>query len=232
MCHNLDEHPCVDGAPSQDAIDRDTRGPAARQHDALLAGLRALLASGDLGQHNGLPASIVVTTTLAELEAAAGCALTGGGTLLPMSDVIRLARHAHHYLVIFDHGKALALYHTKRLANRAQRIVLYAKDRGCSAPGCTVGGYYCEVHHVIPYAQSGRTDINELTFGCGSHHRITEQGWTTRTNTRGDTEWIPPPHLDHGQPSTNTYWHPEKLLHNGGDGEEDDEDDDDSPGAA
>ncbi len=236
MCHNLDEHPCVDGAPSQDAIDRDTRGPAARQHDALLAALRALLASGDLGQHNGLPASIVVTTTLAELEAAAGCALTGGGTLLPMSDVIRLARHAHHYLVIFDHGKALALYHTKRLANRAQRIVLYGKDRGCSAPGCTVGGYYCEVHHVIPYAQSGRTDINELTFGCGSHHRITEQGWTTRTNTRGDTEWIPPPHLDHGQPRTNTYWHPEKLLRDGDDddGDEDSDEDDrgDSPDAA
>ena len=48
-----------------------------------------------LGQHNGLPASIVVTTTLKELEAGAGRGLTGGGTLLPMSDVIRLAGHAH-----------------------------------------------------------------------------------------------------------------------------------------
>uniref|UniRef100_UPI00389AE15C HNH endonuclease signature motif containing protein n=1 Tax=Mycobacterium sp. HUMS_1102779 TaxID=3383487 RepID=UPI00389AE15C len=124
------------------------RGPAQRQHDGLLAALRAMLASGELGKHNGLPASIIVTTTLAELEAAAGQALTGGGTILPMSDVIRLARHSHHYLAIFDQGKTLALYHTKRLASPAQRIVLYAKDRGCSAPGCTVGGYYCEVHHV------------------------------------------------------------------------------------
>ncbi|WP_264035279.1 hypothetical protein, partial [Mycobacterium lacus] len=24
--------------------------------------------------------------------------------------------------------------------------------------------------------------------------------------------WIPPPHLDHGQPRTNSYHHPEKLL--------------------
>ncbi len=214
MCNGLDETPCVDGAPGQEAIERDTRGPAQRQHDGLLAGLRAVLASGELGQHNGLPASIVVTTTLAELEAAAGCALTGGGTLLPMSDVIRLARHAHQYLAIFDHGKALGLYHTKRLADRAQRIVLYAKDRGCSAPGCTVGGYYCEVHHVLPYAKSAVTDINGLTFCCGAHHRITEQGWVTRKNAQGDTEWIPPPHLDRGQPRTNTYWHPEKLLRN------------------
>jgi Domain of unknown function (DUF222) len=43
-----------------------------------------------------------------------------------MSDVIRLASHAHHYLAIFDKGKALALYHTKRLASPAQRIVLHA----------------------------------------------------------------------------------------------------------
>jgi hypothetical protein len=86
------------------------------------------LASGEPGQHNGLPASIVVTTTLGELEAAAGRGLTGGGSILPMSDVIRLARHARHYLAIFGQGKALALYHTKRLASPAQRIVLYANS--------------------------------------------------------------------------------------------------------
>jgi len=44
-----------------------------------------------------------------------------------MSDVIRLARHAHHYLAIFDKDKAVALYHTKRLAAPGQRIVLYAE---------------------------------------------------------------------------------------------------------
>ncbi|MDT5349621.1 MAG: hypothetical protein QOH91_2908, partial [Mycobacterium sp.] len=94
-----------------------------------LAGLRGLLCSGDLGQHNGLPVSIVVTTTLTDLEAAAGKALTGGGTLVPMSDVIRWASHAHRYLAGFDNGKALALYHTKRLASPAQRIMLYTACR-------------------------------------------------------------------------------------------------------
>jgi len=32
----------------------------------------------------------------------------------------------------------LALYHTNRLASPGQRIVLYAKDRGCTHPGCDV----------------------------------------------------------------------------------------------
>ena len=203
----------MEGPPTQEAIDTDARSQAQRQHDALNSALRALLASGNLGQHNGLPASIIVTTTLKELEAAAGRGLTGGGNILPMSDVIRLARHARHYLAIFDNGKALALYHTKRLASPAQRIVLYAKDRGCTAPGCTVPGYYSEVHHVTGYATCGCTDINNLTFGCGTQHRIIQPGgWSTRKNTHGDTEWIPPPHLDRGQPRTNTFHFPEKLL--------------------
>lgn len=213
MCNPVDDTPCVDGAPTQDAIERDPRSAAQRQHDGLNAALRGLLASGELGQHNGLPASIVVTTTLQELESAAGRGLTGGGTMLPMSDVIRLARHAHHYLAIFDKGKALALYHTKRLASPGQRIVLYAKDRGCSAPGCTVPGYYCEVHHVTDYATCHTTDVNDLTFACGPQHRLLRPGgWTTRKNARGDTEWLPPPHLDRGRPRVNTFHHPEKLL--------------------
>ncbi|GFG96560.1 HNH endonuclease signature motif containing protein [Mycobacterium timonense] len=228
MCNPLDHTPCVDGAPCQAAIDGDTRSRAQRGHDALLAGLRALLASGKLGQHNGLPASIIVTTTLAELEAAAGRGLTGGGTILPMSDVIRLGRHANHYLAIFDNGKALALYHTKRLASPGQRIVLYGLARGCTAPGCTVKGYHCEVHHITDYALCHTTDINDLTFGCGPHHRMLKPGgWSTRKNAKGETEWIPPPHLDRGQPRTNTYHHPEKLLRNG-----DDDDEGVNPGAA
>ncbi|MCA2266860.1 DUF222 domain-containing protein, partial [Mycobacterium marseillense] len=187
MCNPLDEMPCVDGSPSQEAIERDPRSRAQRGHDALLAALRALLASGELGQHNGLPASIIVTTTLAELQAAAGRGLTGGGTILPMSDVIRLGRHANHYLAIFDKGNALALYHTKRLASPGQRIVLYGKDRGCNAPGCTVSGYYCEVHHVTDYSKCHTTDINDLTFACGPHHRMLQPGgWSTRKNAKGD----------------------------------------------
>jgi Domain of unknown function (DUF222) len=220
MCNPSDATPCVDGTPAQDAIEHDARSTAQRNHDALTAAGRALLASGDLGQHNGLPATIIVTATLRELEAGAGKALTGGGTLLPMGDVIRMASHAHHYLCIFDKGQAIALYHTKRLASPGQRIVLHAKDRGCSFPDCDVPGYFTEVHHVTPYAQCRTTDVNDLTFGCGGHHPLAEQGWTTRKLKNGDTEWIPPPHLDYGQPRTNTFHHPEKLLR------PDDEDDD------
>jgi hypothetical protein len=96
--------------------------------------------------------------------------------------------------------------------------VLHAKDRGCSFPNCDVPGYLCDVHHVNPWASTHTTDINDLTLACGPNHKLTDHGWTTRKNHHGDTEWIPPPHLDHGQPRTNTHHHPEKLL------QDDDED--------
>jgi hypothetical protein len=216
-CHPEDDTPVADDAPDEDAVRRDHRSAAQRNHDGLLAGLRGLIASGQLGSHNGLPVSIIVTTTLKDLEAASGKALTGGGTLVPMSDVIRWASHAHHYLAIFDHGKALALYHTKRLASPAQRIILYAKERGCTKPGCDAPAYHSQVHHVQGWTTTHRTDIDDLTLACGPHNRLAEKGWTTRKNAKGDTEWIPPPHLDHGQPRTNTFHHPEKLLHDADD---------------
>lgn len=218
-CNPEDEIPVVDGVPDDGAVRRDNRSAAQRNHDGFLAGLRALFASGELGQHNGLPVSIVVTTTLKELETATGKGLTGGGTLVPMSDVIRWAGHAHHYLAIFDQGKALALYHTKRLASPAQRIVLYARDRGCTKPGCDAPAYHSQVHHVQGWVVTRRTDINDLTLACGPDNRLVEKGWATRTNGSGDTEWIPPAHLDYGQPRINTFHHPEKLLCAGDDDE-------------
>ncbi|MGB5110065.1 MAG: DUF222 domain-containing protein, partial [Mycobacterium sp.] len=80
---------------------RDLRSDAQRTHDAIKAVLRDTLMSKRLGQYNGLPACVVVSTTLGELEAAAGIAVTGSGTLMPMADLIRLAEHAYHYLIVY-----------------------------------------------------------------------------------------------------------------------------------
>jgi Domain of unknown function (DUF222) len=59
-CNPDDETPVIDEEPPEDAVRRDTRTGAQRNHDGLLAGLRGLLASGKLVQHNGLPVSIIV----------------------------------------------------------------------------------------------------------------------------------------------------------------------------
>ncbi len=216
MCNPEDEKPCVDGEPDEDRVRRDDRTQGQRNHDALKALSRSALASGELGKHNGLPATIIVSTTLKELESAAGLAVTGGKTLLPMRDLIRLAGEAHHYLTIFDDHKEEVLYlgRAKRCASAAQRIALLSKDRGCTRPGCDAPGYQTQVHHINGWAsEDGPTDITNLTLACGPDNRLVEEGgWTTRKRKDGRTEWVPPPHLDSGQARVNNFHHPEKYL--------------------
>ncbi|MEU9806976.1 HNH endonuclease signature motif containing protein [Mycobacterium sp. NPDC050853] len=219
MCNPADESPGTGDAPDPAAAERDTRTTPQRNHDALRACLRSTLASGGLGSHHGLPVTVVVSTTLKELQSASGRAVLGGGNLLPIPDLIRMAAHAHHYLAVFDDAGARPLYlgRSKRIATPDQRIVLHAKDRGCSAPGCTVPGYLCQVHHVDEWCGDGPTDIDNLTFACGPHHRLLQQGWITRKRrSNGFTEWIPPPHLDTGQSRTNDYHHPERFVRDRG----------------
>ena len=215
MCNPDDESPCVDGEPSQETAQSDARSAGQRNHDALKAMGRSVLASGELGQHNGLPATIIVSTTLQDLQSGTGVAVTGGGTLLPMRDVIRVASQANHYLVIYDKHTREPLYcgRAKRFATPGQRIVLHALERGCTKPGCTAPGYWSQVHHVEGWAGDGETNIDKLTLACGPDNRaVEEQGWTTRKREDGRTEWIPPPHLDTGQSRVNDYHHPEKYL--------------------
>ena len=218
-CNPDDETPCLDGDPDAQTTERDTRTPAQRRHDALEAITRAMLASGQLGTHNGLPVTLIVTTTLQELQTGTGKARTGGGTHLPMTDVIRNAAHAFHYLLIYDGVTEIPLWlgRTRRTASPGQRIVLHDKDRGCSFPGCAMPGYQCQVHHAVrDWQNGGQTNIDELTFACPRHHGlVTNHGWTTRKNIYGHTQWLPPPGVPNpgsASQGTNNYHHPERHL--------------------
>ncbi|MGV1089488.1 MAG: DUF222 domain-containing protein, partial [Mycobacterium sp.] len=163
--------------------------------------------------------TVIVSATLDQLQAGAGQAVTAGGTLLPIPDLIRMASHAWHYLCVFEQHTERALYlgRTKRIASPDQRIVLYAKNRGCTAPGCDMPGYFCEVHHVEEWADGGLTDIDTLAFGCKPDHKLIKPGgWRTRQRPDGRTEWLPPPGLPFNG-GTNDYHHPERLLPRGDD---------------
>lgn len=205
-----------DHDPLPDPRGSDLRTQAQRQHDALLAlGCRAL-ESGELGRHNGLPVTVIVSTTLQELEKGAGVAVTGGGSFIPIPDLIRMAAPAHHYLYIYDKhtGQSLYLARTKRLASTAQRIVLHARDRGCTRPGCTAPGYWCQGHHAVDdWNDGGQTNVDDMSLACPQDHRMLDKTeWRTRKNKRNQTEWLPPPDLDTGRHRVNGYHHPERYL--------------------
>jgi Domain of unknown function (DUF222) len=216
MCNPDDptQAPRVSGTPSKEQIEGDHRSVGQRNHDALIAIGRSVLCSGELGQHNGLPVTIIVSTTLQDLESARGSAVTAGGTLLPMADTIRLASHAHHYLAIYDKHTREPLYlgRTRRCASVGQRLMLLNRDLGCTRPGCPVDGYGTQVHHIQGWVKDhGETNIDLEVLACPADNRLAEQGWQVRIRN-GKVEWIPPPHLDTGQPRVNDYHHPDRML--------------------
>lgn len=171
----------------------------------------------DLGRLNGLPTSILIRTTLQDLMTMTGTATTGGGTTLPISDVLAMAarRNATNYLGVFDDatGAVLDLFRARRTASTAQRLAIILRDGGCTKPGCPVPAYRSQVHHTVTdWRDGGHTNVNQMSLACGPDNRLVGPGgWSTSMNAHHDTEWHPPPALDTGQNRINHYHHPQRL---------------------
>jgi hypothetical protein len=208
--------------PDAGPATRDDRSPGQRSHDALKLGLKIAIASGGLGVHRGHPVTVVITTTLAELDQAARAAVepsvsmpaparTGGGSRLPMQDLIRMAASAIHYLAVFDDHTERPLYlgRQKRVASADQRLICYARDRGCTRPNCLESGYRCEVHHSDDWAHGGCTDADKLYFLCSPDHGMASRGESrtivTESGRLGWTDGTGPPEINHAH-------HPDELL--------------------
>jgi hypothetical protein len=206
------------GIKDGDPESRDDRTPDQRSHDALKFGLETAIASGKLGVHRGHPITVIATTTLAELDQAAHAvndesipmpapARTGGGSRLPMQDLIRLASNAINYLAVFEDHTSRPLYlgRQNRIATADQRLICYARDHGCTHPNCLEPGYRCEVHHCPDWAKGGRTDADELYFCCGLHHGRASCGElrteVTDSGRLGWTDGTGPPKINHAHHS-------------------------------
>ena len=148
MCNSADD-PCLSGTPPSRHRRRHPQH-GQRNHDALLAPARALLASGELGQHNGLPATIIVTTTLQELEAGAGSAhrrrhaaadvRCGPARLATPTTTWPSSTKAKRWRSITPN----AWPHPPNELCCTPRIV------AAPPPAAPYPGYLCEVHHCNP----------------------------------------------------------------------------------
>ncbi|GEE00893.1 hypothetical protein nbrc107696_13390 [Gordonia spumicola] len=166
------------------AAERDTRSQSQRNHDALEAMWTFLIANGGLGEGTSLSSQLVVTASLDDLESRSGVATTATGTRLPVKDLVEIAGDATPWLEVFATASAQVLYlgRGKRLASRAQRLALFGRDRGCTAPGCTVPWSRTQAHHMPDWQDGGPTDIDHLGGACGGHNRsvsTTPGGWET-----------------------------------------------------
>lgn len=67
-------------------------------------------------------------------------------------------------------GEVLKLGRKRRLFSPAQRRAIFARDRGCRAPGCDLALDTVEIHHVTPWSMGGLTDTCNGIALCTFHH--------------------------------------------------------------
>jgi hypothetical protein len=195
--------------PDVDAGEPDRRSPGQRRHDALLDAGQRLLRAGTLPDAGGTPATILLTLTVDQLQARTGVVTTAHGGLISIRQALQIAAETDIVpVVISAAGGVLGYGLSRRTASIGQRRALAARDGGCSFPGCDRPPDWCETHHVIAWADGGRTDIENLTLLCGFHHREHhKRGWSCHM-TDGVPHWRPPRWIDPTQtPRRNTTRH-------------------------
>jgi len=180
-------------ARPDDALGPDDRTIPQRLHDAFEEAGRRLLATGDLPNHAGLPSQLIITMTLSDLERRAGRATTHHGGTLSIDEALRLAADGHVLpAILTDAGGILAYGTGHRLATPGLRKATFARDRGCTFPGCARTAAQSEIHHATDWALGGETNLDNLAIACAYHNNhAPKMGWTT-VLIDGVPHWQPP----------------------------------------
>jgi hypothetical protein len=155
--------------------DGETKGVAwrAQQADALVAVAKAYLeGSGARGDSGGTADHYQVVVHVDER------ALSGeaGRSDLPRETLRRLTCDGSLVTVVEDErGRPLDAGRKQRTVSTALKRALYARDRGCTFPGCE-RRRYLDAHHVHHWADGGETSADNLTLLCTYHHRLLHEG--------------------------------------------------------
>lgn len=82
-----------------------------------------------------------------------------------------------HVVIRGTDGEILSAGREIRIANRAMRRALVARDgRCCAVPGCDRPVGWCEAHHIIWWEHGGLTEVENLCFVCSWHHHRIHDG--------------------------------------------------------
>ena len=122
-------------------------------------------------------------------------ALTDDGLRLSVAAVRRLACDADLIAVCLGtDGEVLDVGRTARLITPALWRALVARDRHCAFPGCTRPPVMGHAHHIVHWADGGKTSLDNLVLVCGEHHRVLHHTpWQVRLNPARRQARVPPP---------------------------------------
>jgi hypothetical protein len=121
---------------------------------------------------------------------------------IPVRMARDMANDSFLRFIFHEAGDVKAISHFGRTINRHLRTALVHRDRTCVVPGCGVS-FGLEIDHVIPFAEHGPTELDNLALLCHHHHFLkTFEGWTlTRAGSGGTDmpEWRFEPEPPFGQ---------------------------------
>jgi len=90
-------------------------------------------------------------------------------------------------VTVDESGDPLNVGRESRLFTTPQRVALVARDGGCRWPGCERDASYCEAHHIDPYSEGGRTDVDRGILLCRFHHmHLHHHKWRITREGKGD----------------------------------------------
>jgi hypothetical protein len=189
----------AEAADSDDLVIRDDRTPDQKRHDVLGGILSAAARDPETPKLNGAAPTVLVTVTADDLQNGTGAGwIDGIDAPISIKTVRQLACTGDTQAVTLDtNGAVIALGSPTRGFTAQQRKAIAARDGYyCAAPGCGTSGDWCEIHHVTPHAEGGRTDVDNGVLLCWHHHRtLGTSGWEIRINN-GVPEFRPPAWMD------------------------------------
>jgi len=147
----------------------DTRSPAQARADALAEICQRFL-QGD-GKGRKRPTGVLVTIPWDTLQAGKGIVDTPAGPISG-NTARRLACDATISRVLLDpESVPVEMGRATRVIPPALRQALELRDPHCTHPGCDMPARYCDAHHIIHWADGGKTEISNLRLLCRAHHR-------------------------------------------------------------
>lgn len=160
-------------AETRSNADPDGRTPAQRRADALGEICRQWLDVADRPSVGGEKPHVTVTVDENALRDGTGetSELDHAGPVAPAA-ARRVACDASiRRVVMAGRSEPLDVGRRTPVVSPAQRRAVVARDRHCQFPGCDRPHTWCDVHHVVHWADGGPTALPNLILICRRHHR-------------------------------------------------------------
>ena len=163
---------------------KDERTAAQLRADALVALATGALAFGEhapgarIPDSGGLRPQVVVTIPLSAVRERLGAAELERVGRISADTALRIMCDAAVQPALIDDttGEPLDLGRNRRDPDPRLRRAVLLRDGGCRFAGCDRPWAWCEVHHLLPWSEGGRTDRSNLVVLCTRHHHDVHEG--------------------------------------------------------